>query len=561
MDMRKYAKKIRWEAAAMKMKKIVAFLVCLILAMSALGAFAEGDSATALNVAIGSQFTTLDPAMNTETVNAYVLQHIYAGMFVKDSDNNVVNLLCDTYEVSEDGLTYTFHMVEDAVWSDGVPVTAHDFEYAYLRALSYGPDNAYGVNNMVTYIAGAAEYNQRAMEAGESFDCTVEDHSDVGVAALDDYTLQLTLSTPCAYLTGLMCTNCWLPVREDFAVQHDSMWAYESGYPTCGAYTLVECNENEGATLQKSETFINADSVTLDTINFIVMTDPASQTYAFQTGEVDVAMSPGTESASMYSGTENLWIMPQSSNYFLAINSGETGPEWAKDANVRRALALAIDKDALVEVLGGTDFYRVLNGYVPRGLSGISGDFREEGDADGYTLTYDPEQAMQLLAEAGYDESNPLQITYKYSNNGIHADVATMLQSMWQAIGVDVTFDAVEAGVFYDQCDQGQFEICRYGYVTSNDAMEFLDIWTSSHQVTAAVDDPTYDEMVAEAKMIVDRTEYYTAVHAVEDYLCDENVYVIPLFDYTSPVLMQSGISGYRSLGGTPDFSQVVFAE
>ncbi len=151
----------------MKMKKIVAFLVCLILAMSALGAFAEGDSATALNVAIGSQFTTLDPAMNTETVNAYVLQHIYAGMFVKDSDNNVVNLLCDTYEVSEDGLTYTFHMVEDAVWSDGVPVTAHDFEYAYLRALSYGPDNAYGVNNMVTYIAGAAEYNQRAMEAGE----------------------------------------------------------------------------------------------------------------------------------------------------------------------------------------------------------------------------------------------------------------------------------------------------------------------------------------------------------------------------------------------------------
>ena len=91
--------------------------------------------------------------------------------------------------------------------------------------------------------------------------------------------------------------------------------------------------------------------------------------------------------------------------------------------------------------------------------------------------------------------------------------------------------------------------------------MEFLDIWTSSHQVTAAVDDPTYDEMVAEAKMIVDRTEYYTAVHAVEDYLCDENVYVIPLFDYTSPVLVQSGISGYRSLGGTPDFSQVVFAE
>lgn len=550
---------LEMEGAAMK--KILSLLVCLMLALSALGAFAEEEAGTTLTVAIDGQFTTLDPAMNTEVVNNYVLSHICGAMFTKDGDGNIVNMLCDTYEVSEDGLTWTFHLREGAMWSDGVPVTAQDFEYAYLRALSYGVDNAYAVNNLRTFIAGADEYNARAIEAGASFDCTVEDHSGVGVAALDDATFQLTLTKPCTYLPGLMCSNAWLPVRADFAPQHESLWAFEGGYPTCGAYTLVECSENEGATMVKSPTFIDADTVTLDTIELVVMTDPASQAYAFQTGEIDVAMGVSTETATTYVGTENLWNMPQASNYFLAINSGETGPEWAKDANVRRALALAIDKEALVEVIGGSTFYGVLNGYVPRGLPGVSGDFRTEGDEDGYTLTYDPEQAKQLLAEAGYDESNPLQISYKYSNNGIHGDVATMLQSMWQAVGVEVNFDAVESGVFYDQCDQGQFEIARYGYVASDDPMQFLIIWTSANQPVAAVDDPEYDAMVDAAQHIVEPTEYYTELHAVEDYLCDENVYVIPLFDYTDAVLVQSGIQGYRSLGGTVDFRQVTFAE
>ena len=148
------------------MKKILSLLVCLMLALSALGAFAEEEAGTTLTVAIDGQFTTLDPAMNTEVVNNYVLSHICGAMFTKDSDGNIVNMLCDTYEVSEDGLTWTFHLREGAMWSDGVPVTAQDFEYAYLRALSYGVDNAYAVNNLRTFIAGADEYNARAIEAG-----------------------------------------------------------------------------------------------------------------------------------------------------------------------------------------------------------------------------------------------------------------------------------------------------------------------------------------------------------------------------------------------------------
>jgi len=543
------------------MKKILAMLLCLMMALGCISGLADAAEPSSVTVAIGSQFTTLDPALNTEVVNNYAISHMYAGLFSVDENNNPVKELCADYSVSADGLVYTFELVQGATWTDGVEITAHDFVYSYLRALSYGPDNAWAINDMVNYIEGAAAYATNAATVGESFDCTVEDASTVGIKALDDYTLEITLFKPLPYLTKLMASNVWLPVRADFAPQHESLWAFEDGYPTTGGYTLVECNENEGCVLAKDPTYFKADTILTDEIIYIVMTDPDAQSRAFETGEIDIAMAISSETALTYAETGLLWLMPQCSNYFLAINSGETGPEWAKDPNVRRALALAIDKEIVVEVLGGAMLYPPLNGYVPTGVGGVEGDFRAEGDADGYTLSYNPEEAKRLLAEAGYDESNPLQIVYKYSNNGVHGDVATMLQAMWSAVGIEATFDAVESGVFYDQVDNGQFEICRYGYVASADAMQYLVLWTTDIQIVAAVDDPTFDQMVADAQALVDPTEYYTALHTLEDYLCEENVYVIPMFNYTTPVLVQEGVTGYRSLGGAANFSQVVIGE
>ena len=546
------------------MKKVSALLLALVVAIgmvvSAMPAVAE-EGSSELTVAVGSQFTTFDPALNTEWVNSYVLTHMYAGMFRKNAEGEVENDLCESYEVSEDGLTYTFHIAPDVVWSDGEPITAYDFEYSYLRALSYGPDNAWAINDFVSFIEGAADYSAAAQEEGNSFDCTTADHSSVGIEAVDDTTLVLRLKTPCAYLTGLMCTYGWIPVRKDYAVQHDSLWAFDGGYPTTGPYTLAECNETEKAVLVKNENYRLADEVTMDTINFICMVDPDAQALAYRTEEIDVALAVSNETAVSYAETDELWLMLQPSNYFLAINSGPTGPEWAKDVNVRRALALAINKDILVSALGGDLFYPVLNGYVPDGIVGIDGSFRSEGDADGYTLVYDPDQAKALLAEAGYDESNPLHISYKYSNNDIHGDVATMLQQMWKAVGIEVEFQSVETAVFYDQIDQGDFEVCRYGYSPADNAIQYLELWTTSMQIVPAVDVSEYDQMIADAREIVDPVEFNNALHAAEDYLVEENVYVIPLFNYNVPALIQPYVEGCTTTGVYPYFAYTTIAE
>lgn len=547
------------------MKKVSAALwtavVMMMLFAWSIPAFASA-SGSELTVAAGYQFTTFDPALNTEISNSYVLTHLYSGLFRKGADGEVINDLCERYEVSEDGLTYTFHLIPNAIWSDGMPVTAYDFEYAYLRALSYGVDNAWAINDFVTYIEGAEEYSAAAILAGPDFDCTTADHRSVGIRAMDNTTLVIKLKTPCVYLTAAIASNgVWMPVRVDYAVQHDSLWSFEGGYPTNGAYTLVECNETEKAVLVKNPKYRFADEVTLDTLTFLCMADEDAQAMAYRAGEIDVALGISTDTAIAYADTDELWLMPQPSNYFLTINSGPTGPDWAKDVRVRRALALAIDKEALVSRLGGSIFYPVLNGYVPDGVAGIEDSFRAEGDADGYTLVYDPEQAKALLAEAGYDASHPLRIVYKYSNSSMHNTVATMLQYMWKAVGVEVEPQAVGSAVFYDQLDQGDFEIARYGYSAVDSAIQYLDLWTTSMQVVPAVDVPEFDQMVADAHLIADPVAFNQALHAAEDFLVEENVYLIPLFNFNTPALAQSYVKGYTMCGIYPYFAYTTVAE
>ena len=156
------------------------------------------------------------------------------------------------------------------------------------------------------------------------------------------------------------------------------------------------------------------------------------------------------------------------------------------------------------------------------------------------------------MKEAGYDESNPLKITYKYSQTTLHADVAAVLQGMWKSIGVECDLEVVESGVYYNQIFNGDFEIARYGYTASDDPSQFLTLWTTTQQQTPAVDDPEYDKMMDAATYIVDYNEYMEALHNIEHYLVQENVYVIPLFNYGDPMLKKTYVQNTTHVGATP---------
>lgn len=515
----------------------------------------KGDGEpVSITVGVGQQFTTLDPGLSTETVNRFALAHMYAGLYKKLEDGSVVpDLAAGEPEVSEDGLTYTIKLKDGLVWSDGEPITAHDFVFGINRNLTYGAENGFVTDKMVRYLEGAEEYLADTEVDLETF-------SFAGVEALDDTTVVYHLKTPCAFFTGLLCGGGFLPLREDVAEAGFSEWAVEPGYPVTGAYVLDYCNENEKVVLTKNESFYDAENVTVDEITFQVMPDMDAQAAAFKTGDLDAALAISASIVSTYENQNELWNRPQQSVYSIDLNSGEKGPEALKDVNVRRALAISINRDEIVKAINAGNFYTPLYGYVPFGMKGAEDDFRKEGDAKQLYQAYDPEKAKELLKEAGYDESNPLTLKYKYSNNSIHADVAQMLEQMWKAVGVNVELEVVESGVFYDQIDQGDFEMARYALMCTNDPSEFLNQWTQAMQPVAAVADDTYDQMMTDVTKIVDRTEYMNKLHEIETYLVEEQVYVIPLFDFNEPALKKENLKGvYMTPGDVPIYSYGYF--
>lgn len=539
------------------MRKLQAVLCAAMLMMASAcsSPSSSGPSATAsadagMTVAIGGQITTLDSGLSQETVNNYILRHTTAGLFHTGENQELVNDLCENYTVSDDGLTYTFTLRSGVQWSDGQPLTSGDFKYGILRNLTYGADNAWSIYYPSTYLAGAQEI------AG-NMDLDPNTIDIEGIATPDDQTLVLTLVKPCAWFLQMMTNNVWKPLRADVADPHDSLWAFEPNTPTVGPYVLQECNENEKAVLVKNENYYNADAVTMPKITFLVMADSDAQSLAFKNGEIDIALNISADIADAYANQEEVWMMPQISSYFISLNSGEAGPDYLKDVRVRRALALSIDKASLVSAIGSEQFYKVLHGYVPVGLNGADGDFRLEQDAKETFLDYDLEEAKALLEQAGYTAENPLSIKYKYSQSQLHADVAQILQQMWKEAGIQCELQVVESGVFYNQVDNGDFETSRYGYSAGDDPSQFLNLWTTGQQIKASVDDPAYDKMIDEAGWLIDHTEYMNALHEAERYLIEENVYLIPLFNYNTPALKKTSVQGVAMWGLEPYYGGV----
>lgn len=535
------------------MKKFASLLLAFAMTVGMLTG-CGGDSGTSstgeapaqeVTVAISSTFATLDPALISTTHMAHVYGNMGSNFYRTDANGVLQYDLGENTEKSEDGLTYTFTIKEGLKWSDGEPLTAEHFVYGIKRAIGYGPDNAYTKKNLVNFIAGAEEAANAAMD--------VADMTNVGVTALDDTTFQVTLSTPCPYFERIFSGNVTSPMRPDFALEHDSSWSVNGTYPSSGPMVLESISPEEEAVLVKNENYWDAENVTLEKATFVVMTDSTAQVNAFRTGDIDIAMSVPSEVATNAEYEPNI-VMPEKyvSNYFVLINSGPKAQvEALKDENVRKALALAIDKDTMLNILGGKANVR-LDGYIPYGFEGVDGnDFRDEKSYGEFNL----EEAKSLMEAAGYNENNHLKFEYLYSNSQFHADVAQILQQMWSQIYVDVELKSIEMGVFYDYVDNGDFTTCRYANNDSTDPLSYFQLFTTDSQIDGcqAITDPVLDQMVEEAYQITDHDEYIAKLHEIEDYFVEEKQYVIPLLTQNSVVLVQDGIEGlWLTVGGSP---------
>lgn len=539
------------------MKKILASTAALAMVATTLtGCGGSGDitaesGKTNLTVAVGGDFALPDPAIVDDSITSNVLAQCYDGLYKLDKDGNVIaNLAEDLPTISEDGLTYTIKLKDGLTWSDGTPLTAEDFVWSWKRAMT---TEGYYTNFMYGYIAGTTG------EDGDPYTNMEDLDANMGVRAVDDTTIEITLKMAAPYFTSMLTNTVFYPVKQDEVGSDPSSseWAQNASADdpivTNGAFEITGVNIKDAITLSKSENYSDADNVKLETIEFKVMGDLDSQTQAFISGEVDFATAVNVEQIN---NDEQLQghvyaVDPFVCNYFVLVNAGKEndgstdGLAALKDVEIRRAISMAIGRTTARNAYGyGDDYSYDLYALIPSGIPDAEGnDFYEQG---GHLIEDDVEAAKAIMESKGYSEDNMLTLTYKYNNLATHKAVAEAMQASLREIYIDLQLSGSEKEAFFNDRDAGNFELARHAMTADYlDPMCYLSMYVGSTTSGNTVDDPEFEQMVNEANLLSGQ-ERMEKLHEAEAYLIEQG-YIIPLFGYTEPFLKVKNLTGITS--------------
>lgn len=539
----------------MKKKKFsfMALLLALVLVVSACSgstgtekkdddnAAQEEKGPKVLNLNNTSEPGSLHPALAQGTHESWILEHSFEGLTSKDEKGNIIPGVAEKWEPSEDGLTWTFTLKDDVKWSNGDPVTAHDFEYAWKYALA--PETAAYYAYQLYYLAGGEEYNSGKGSA-----------DDVGVKATDDTTLVVTLVNPTPYFLDLTSFYTYYPVNK--AVQEANPdWAKSAdNYVSNGAFVMTEWKNKESIKLEKNENYYDADKVKLDEVNLVMIDDDTTAYQMYQTGELDLLypITPDVQGTLVGSDNPEFQIAPDLSVYYYNLNS-DVKP--FSNAKVRKALSMAIDRQSLVDNVsqgGQTPAF----GVIPAGINDVSGDFNANS---GTLFEENVEEAKKLLAEGLAEEgmSSLPEFSILFNTNDAHKAIAEAIQAMWKEnLAVDVTLENVEFQVKLDREKAGDYQISRAGWVGDYvDPMTFLDLWvTDGPYNDARYSNTEYDALIDAAKKEMDPAKRSEQMHKAEEVLIND-MPIIPIYFYTKPFLTKEYVSGiYTPINSYPQF-------
>ena len=523
------------------MKKLIAIALVLIMAFSVFGCTTSTeDFEIAVNFA--SEPNTIDPALNSAVDGAVMINHIFEGLYkwVDDGSGNATLALGQAKEVTPnaDKTVYTVKLRDDIKWSDGKDVVAADFVYAWQRLVD--PKTAADYCYMADIILNANE-----IMAGEM------DKSELGVKAIDEKTLEITLHTACPYFEEIMAFPALMPIRSDIIEQYGDQWTFSpETYIGNGQYKMAEWSHNEFIKLVPSETYYDVDKLGPKVIKFALMDDTNAIYAAYRSGSLNFIQEvPVDEIPGLLSSGE-LKVHPYLGTYYCCFNTSKAPFD---DVRVREAFSLVIDRNYIVENVTKTG-QKPATAFVPSGISdapGAKDDFRAVGgdymDVSAEKYQENCERARQLLAEAGYPNGEGFPIVeYLYNTSDNHRLIGEALQNMWQTeLGVTVNLGNQEWNTFLDTRKNGDYSIARNGWIADyNDPMSFLDMWlTGGGNNDAQYSNPDYDALIMQAKSTSDLAERMSLMHQAEDILMGQDVVHAAIYFYTDKYMAQ-GIKG-----------------
>ncbi len=519
-------------------------LYCLLLSSLILTACGGGSNLSrveqgtidgVLHFGNGTNIQTTDPHIATGLPEHHVITSIFEGLVTK----NPYTLepepgVAESWDISSDGLTYTFYLRENALWSNGDLITAEDFRWSWERALT--PELAAQNSYMLYPILNAEAFN-----TGE-----ISDFSQVGIKVISDLVLEVQLRAPTPFFLQLMDHYITYPVHretvESFGLYTDNLsrWSREGNIVSNGPFELTEWQVNSHVRVEKRENYWDADTVKLNAIVFYPTENLITEERMFRDGLLHRTEEVPLDKVPVYlaEDPDSIVIAPYLSSYFYLIN---TTREPFNDVNVRRALSMAVDRDLLNETVL-ENIMQPAYFLTPPGTIGYEPPV---------TFGYDPEQARALLADAGYPNGEgfpTFEILYNTQEN--HRKIAIAIQEMWrEQLNINVSIVNQEWQVYLESVDNMNYDVARRGWVGDYvDPNTYLDMYiTGGGNNNVGFSNPRYDEIVIdEAPLKLDNKERFALYREAETILMNE-MPIIPIYIYQTKNLKSPDIKGAPS--------------
>ncbi|MCI6868758.1 MAG: peptide ABC transporter substrate-binding protein [Lachnospiraceae bacterium] len=518
-------------------KRVISMLLAAVMTVSMVSgtvmtAAAEEAEGKQLSVQVGPDPETIDPALNSAVDGGNMILHLFEGLLTVDQDGQLAPGQAETWETSEDGLTWTFHLREGLKWSDGTDLTANDFVYSWKRVCD--PELA-------------APYAETVLGMVEGYDAAIEGDLDaLGVTAVDDLTFEVKLAKPCTYFGELAAFATLSPVQQATVEANGDAWAVEaSTFISNGPFYITEWVPGSHIITSKNPNYWNADAIKLGSIKWNLIEDSNAAYSAYLNGDVLMIKDVPTEEIPSLEGNEEFHVEPIVGTYYISYN---TQVEPLNDANVRKALNLAIDREYVAGTLMQGTYTAAPNFMGPGWKDTDGSDFYENANnGEPYMpVTADIEGALAALEEAGYPNGEGLPVLHYITNDaGYHKVVAEYLQQAWKEIGVTLEVEIVEWSSFTPMRRQGDFEIARNGWVGdySDPSNQLELLYSTNGNNDGKYSSEAFDAAIDLSRETVDPEERSAALHEAEDIMMADSA-CCPLAYYNDFWLQSSKITG-----------------
>ncbi len=476
------------------------------------------------------EHSSFDPQVNEDVDGSEIARNLFEGLYNQDNLGNLVPGVALSHTVSDDKLTYTFKLRDNAKWSDGKPVTAGDFVFAWRRLASPELASPYQWYAELMSVENADKIVKGEMKPEE-----------LGIKALNDHTLEVKLTKPLPYFASMTTHSSTFPSPSWAIEAHGTEWTKPENIVSNGAYKLVKHVPQETAIMERNSNYWDNENTIIEKVETLVINDENIALTRYLAGELDLTDAPAGQFPRLKKEyPDQAVVFPRLCSYYYTFNLSDSGLKEFKDPRVRKALSYALDRRVITDAVLQAGQFPAYT-FTPAVTAGFK---VPDVDYAGWTQAERDAKARELIAAAGFSKDNPLEFDLVYNTDEGHKKVAIAMTQMWkQKLGVKVNMNNMEWKTFLNERRNQNFELARGAWCGDyNEASTFLDLMNSeSGYNDGRFNNSEVDDLLDDAKSAADPQPNYTRV---EEILAAE-MPIIPIYHYTEDYMMNTQLKNW----------------